>query len=192
LVSPGEGSPQTLVEANRTLLIAGLRTFSGECAMEFRFHFHLNQDVVAGLTFMAIGAFFLFFGWNYAVGSTLRMGPGYMPMLLGWLVVTLGAGIVAKGSLSEGDKLQGWAFRPLVLVSFAFLAFSWLIESLGLIVTGVAAMLIAAIAGQEFKWREQLTLSLCLALASAALFIHGLGLPIRYWPGIVDFLVYGS
>ena len=56
---------------------------------------HINQDVVAGLMFIVFGAFFLFFGRNYPVGTTLRMGPGYLPQVLGWLLVSIGLLIVA-------------------------------------------------------------------------------------------------
>jgi hypothetical protein len=152
---------------------------------------HINQDVVAGLTFIAFGAFFLFFGRNYPIGSTLRMGPGYMPMLLGWSVVGVGAIIAIKGALSAGEKLTGWALRPLILINFAFFAFAWTIESMGLFVTALLAMMVAAVAGEEFKFREQLILALCMAVACAALFIYGLGLPMRYWPTFLDQFIYG-
>ena len=66
----------------------------------------INQDVLAGLMFAAFGSFFLFFGRNYPVGTALRMGPGYMPQVLGWLLVGIGAFIGVKGALKEGEDVK--------------------------------------------------------------------------------------
>lgn len=148
--------------------------------------FHINQDVVAGLMFMIAGGLFLWFGRDYAVGTALRMGPGYMPRLLGGLLVAIGAVIAGKGTLTMGDALERWALRPLILVCGAFLIFAWTIDALGLVVTAILAMLCAALGGGEFRAREQAVLAVVTAAASAALFIYGLGLPMRYWP---EFLV---
>lgn len=154
--------------------------------------FHINQDVVAGLMFIFIGTFFLYFGRNYPVGSTLRMGPGYLPNVLGWLLVGIGVLIGGKGVLIRGDELEGWALRPLILVAGAFLVFSQLIERLGLIGAAIAAMLCASAGSQEFRLKEQIIVAVSSACFAAWLFIHMLELPMRYWPPALDFLVYGS
>lgn len=143
---------------------------------------HINQDVVAGLMFIVFGAFFLFFGRNYPVGSTLRMGPGYLPMVLGWLLVSIGAFVGGKGALKQGESLARWALRPLILVSGAFLVFAWLIEGFGLFVAATVCMLVSALGGLEFKWREQVLLAIGSAAVCAIGFIYYLGLPMRYWP----------
>jgi putative tricarboxylic transport membrane protein len=144
--------------------------------------FHINQDVVAGLMFMAFGAFFLWFGRRYPLGTALRMGPGYMPMLLGSLLVAIGLIVAGKGALTVGEKLEGWALRPLFLICGAFLLFAWIIEDAGLIVAGILAMVCAAAGSSEFRVREQLILATVAAGASAALFVYGLGLPMKYLP----------
>jgi hypothetical protein len=143
---------------------------------------HFNQDVVAGLMFICFGAFFLWFGQRYSIGSTLRMGPGYMPMLLGWSLVGIGAIIAGKGTVQGGDKLERWALRPLIAVCSAFLAFAWLIESVGLVVTGMLCMLCAAVGSPEFRAREQAILAIAATILASALFIRALGLPMRFWP----------
>ena len=148
----------------------------------------VNQDVLAGLMFMLFGAFFLYFGRNYPVGTTLRMGPGYLAMVLGWLLVAIGAFIGGKRALKEGDALTRWALRPLFLVSGAFIVFAQLIERVGLVATAVVCMVFAACGGQEFKWREQIILAVIAAAVAATGFIHFLGLPMRYLP---EFLGYG-
>jgi hypothetical protein len=144
--------------------------------------FHINQDVVAGLMFVVAGGLFLWFGRNYAIGTTLRMGPGYIPNLLGWMLVGVGALIAGRGTLVAGDRLEGWALRPLVTVCGAFLIFAWTISWLGLIVTAVLTMMCAAVGGAEFRLREQTVAALVAAAVVAIVFLYGLGLPMRYWP----------
>ena len=46
---------------------------------------------------MALGALGLWLGWDYAFGTTARMGPGFVPKLLCWLLVGTGAVVAAIG-----------------------------------------------------------------------------------------------
>ena len=51
------------------------------------------QDLLAGLLFAAFGAAALWFGQSLALGAATRMGPGYLPTILGWLLIGLGGGL---------------------------------------------------------------------------------------------------
>ena len=61
-----------------------------------------GKDVLAGLLFMGIAAFGLWVSRGYPVGTASRMGTGYMPRLLLWLLLGLGGSILALG-LWKGD-----------------------------------------------------------------------------------------
>ncbi len=147
-----------------------------------RLRFHWNQDSVAGLMFIAWGAAGLWLARDYPVGSALRMGPGYMPTMLCWLMVLLGAVIALKGAAIEGEPLQRWTFRPLILICGAFLVYAFLIETAGLPAATIGTMLIGALGSTEFRFREQLILAVCTAVVSVGVFIYGLGLPMDIWP----------
>ena len=149
-----------------------------------RVRFHWNQDSVAGLMFLAWGVAGLWLGRDYPVGSTLRMGPGYMPAMLCWLMVVLGAIIALKGAAIEGEPLTKWTFRPLVMISGAFLIFAFLIETAGLPAATVGSMLFGAFGSKEFKVHEQIILSVAAAVVSVGVFIYGLGLPMDIWPNL--------
>jgi cytochrome c biogenesis protein CcdA len=52
---------------------------------------HLHRDVIAGTLFVLIGVFAVLVARAYPAGSAMRMGPGYFPLVLGWLLIVLGA-----------------------------------------------------------------------------------------------------
>ena len=143
---------------------------------------NLNRDLIAGLMFAAWGIAGLWLASEYPRGTALRMGPGYMPVMLCWGLVLLGGAIAIKGALRAGAKLTGWHLRPLVLVLAAILAFAALIEPAGLALATLAIVLIGAAAGLEFRFGEALALALGLAAGTVGLFVYGLKLPMPVWP----------
>lgn len=144
--------------------------------------FHINQDFAAGVMFAAWGVAGLWLGRNYPIGTSLRMGPGYMPWMLCWLLIVFGAVIAIKGALTEGEKLTRWYFRPLLLVCAGVMAFAFLIENAGLPAAIIATVVIAALGGQEFRWIEVVLLAIGIAIGAAAIFVYGLGLPMPLLP----------
>lgn len=147
-----------------------------------RVRFHINQDFAAGVMFALFGAAGLWFGRNYPVGTSLRMGPGYMPWALSWLLILFGAGIAVKGAIVPGVPLTQWYLRPLVLVSAGLLTFAMLIENVGLPGAVIGTVIVGALGGQEFRLREVIPLAIALAIGAVGIFIYGLGLPMTIWP----------
>ena len=56
-----------------------------------------RKDVLAGLMFMAVAAFGLWLSRDYPIGTALRMGTGYVPRLLCWILLGLGAVVFLQG-----------------------------------------------------------------------------------------------
>src|SRR5262245_48422898 len=121
----------------------------------------INQDVAAGLLFLAIGAIALYVAQDYRMGTALRMGPGYMPRLLSWALIVFGAAITVRGVLRPAEKLTAWHIRPLILVLAGLIVFGLLIEDAGLLVTAIAASYVGAIASREFRPGDTLVLAIC-------------------------------
>ena len=108
----------------------------------------------------------LWIGRHYPVGTSLRMGPGYMPWMLCWLLIVFGAGIAVKGGLVPGAPLERWYLRPLALVSAGLLVFAVLIENVGLPGAVIGTVLVGALGGQGFRIREVIPLAIGLAIAA--------------------------
>jgi hypothetical protein len=147
---------------------------------------NINRELIAGLMFAAWGIAGLWIAADYPRGTALRMGPGYMPVVLCWGLVLLGAAIAIRGALRASNRLTAWHLRPLILVLLAILAFAVLIEPAGLAIATVAIVLIGAAGGREFRFIEALALALALAAGTVALFVYGLKLSMPVWPAVLS------
>ena len=140
------------------------------------------ENFWSGLLFVGFGLIALFLSLDYPMGTTMQMGPGYFPTLLGGLLVVFGV-IIAATSLKIADEgIKPFAWRPLLLLSAAFTFFGWGIETLGFVPSLLVLSLLSAAAGSEFKWKEALVMTLLLLAGSWALFIWGLEVPFQlFW-----------
>jgi hypothetical protein len=146
-----------------------------------------RKDVLAGVLFMAVAILGLWLSRNYPIGSAVRMGTGYVPRLLCWLLLALGAIVLLLGLRGNGagQSLAGGersAWRPLVFVSASLVVFGVSIERLGLVASIFLLVGLGALAGRGLRLFETLSAALVLAVLCWAIFILGLGLTIPVWP----------
>src|SRR5262245_37487849 len=95
---------------------------------EMNLEFLERKDFWSGLMLIVIGGGALFLGRNYAFGSSLRMGPGYFPTILGASLVLFGAYFVAQGLRHGAEKLEGsWSLRALIILPLSLVLFGLLI-----------------------------------------------------------------
>ena len=146
-----------------------------------------RKDVLAGLLFIAVAALGLWLSRDYPIGTALSMGTGYVPRLLCWLLLGLGAIILVQGlreaqdarPLSSDDVS---ALRPVVFVTASLVIFGLSIERLGLVVSILLLIGVGAVAARGLRPLETLAAALVLIVLSWGIFILGLGLTIPVWP----------
>ena len=63
-----------------------------------------GKDFWAGLMFIAFGLAFMYIAQNYAMGTSVRMGPAYFPTVLGGLLAVLGAVVLFRAFVSKIDN----------------------------------------------------------------------------------------
>ena len=155
-----------------------------------------QKDFFSGLMFMTVGVAFAWGASTYSIGNGARMGPGYFPLMLGILLALLGTVITFKSMVVEtedGEKLGGWAWKPLFFIIAANLVFGLMlgglpslkIPAMGLIVGIYALTFIASLAGEEFKLKEVAILATVLAIMSYLAFIVLLKLQFPVWPTFI-------
>ncbi len=136
-----------------------------------------NRDFWAGAMLIATGALSVIVARNYAFGTSLRMGPGYFPSVLGGLLILFGLYLVAQG-LRSNEKIEGnWSLRALVVLPLSLVMFGLLMEYAGFVPALMVLIVGSAAAGSEFKLTEVLMLAVGLTAFAVALFIYALGLP---------------
>jgi hypothetical protein len=155
-----------------------------------------QKDFFSGLMFLIVGTAFAVGAYNYGMGDGARMGPGYFPRMLGVLLAVLGSVITFKAltvATADGEKLGKWAWKPIVFILGANLAFGVLLGGLpsiklpamGLILGIYALTIIASFAGDKVKMKEVLILATILAAGSYLAFILLLKLQIPVWPTFI-------
>jgi putative tricarboxylic transport membrane protein len=143
-----------------------------------------RTDVLAGLLLMAVAVFGLWASHDYPVGTALRMSTGYVPRLLCWILLGLGALILAQGLRTPSPPLRPTpsAWRALLSVTAALIAFGLGIERLGLVAAIVLLVGIGALATRALRPLEVAAAAVVLIALSWSIFIVGLGLTIPVWP----------
>lgn len=161
-----------------------------------------QQDWWAGLMFIGFGLFFVIFSVGtpefidrivgtrliagYQMGSSVRMGPAYFPVVLGGLLAFLGLLVLLDSIVEEGPKVAKFHFRPLLFVAVSSLAFAYLLKPLGLVLASVALVFISAYGGHEFKWKEVAIMSVVLIVFSVLVFVKALALPFPICPDFIN------
>ena len=162
---------------------------SANCASHPLLRILTRKNVLAGLMFVGIAAFGLWVSRNYPVGTALRMSTGYVPRLLCWLLMGLGAVVLVQG-LRETDPAappsgragraraaaadRGGDREPHRLRADAGAARAGAVDR--------AAGRDRELATRELKAWETAAAAAGLIVLSWAIFILGLGLPIPVWP----------
>jgi hypothetical protein len=141
------------------------------------------QDFGAAVVFMLIGLAGIYFGKDLTFGSASRMGPGYFPTIISFLILGLGVVIGLRSIAVEGPPIEALQFRPLIFVIGSILVFGILIDRVGLAISAVTLTLVAGYARRSVDLRETFALGAGLAIFSIVVFVYALGQPLPAWWG---------
>jgi hypothetical protein len=141
-----------------------------------------RRDLLSGLLFLAVGAAGWFLARPYALGTAVRMGPGYIPLGLSLILSAFGVVLILRSMLAANEKTGAWNLRAIGFVLAGVLAFAGLIETGGLVAAIVALVAIASMGSRDSRPVEVAIAAVVMALFGALLFVRGLQLPIHIWP----------
>ena len=142
-----------------------------------------SQDFWAGILFVVAGAVAVVLGSEYSMGSSLRMGPGYFPRALGYLLIGIGVAVALSGLRRSAPRID--MARPglaVVLVPGAVALFAALLEPIGLPGALMVLTVLGAGACRELRPLEIACMAIGLAVSFTVVFIVLLGLPFQIWP----------
>lgn len=142
-----------------------------------------NKRFLSGLMFLGIGAGAVYIAQEYPMGTALRMGPGYFPIALGSIIALFGIWELFIGVLKPDPVKGSWSLRALAILPLAAIIFGILMEKAGFIPALLVLVLVAAWAGDEFRFVEVAMLAVGLTVVCTGVFIYGLGLPYPLFQG---------
>ena len=141
-----------------------------------------KEDFLSGLMFIGFGLAAIIASREYPMGTAMRMGPGYFPTYVGGLLILFGLILAAQAFVSKGEGVAGFAWRPVLVLSAAFLVFGFAMDHVGFIPSLVVLIVGSALAGKEFRIIEVVILTVVMTVASVGIFIYGIELPFRlFW-----------
>ena len=137
-----------------------------------------SKDFWSGVIFLAVGAAFAGLGRDYPMGTTMRMGAGYFPTVLGGLLALIGFALMVRALFRPGPSVGRLAYGKVALVTMANVLFALLLRRLGLVLAIVLLVMVSAYASRRFRWPAGFALAIGLAIGSSIIFVWLLKLPI--------------
>ena len=133
-------------------------------------------DLMAGSAFVLLGLAFAIGGSRYDVGTALRMGSGYVPLVLGSILAVLGLIIVAASfrgvdpAVANADRGPiPWQRMGLLLA--AIMLFGFTVSGLGLGPSLFATTFLSALAGHGTKPVKALLIAAGLTALCLVVFV---------------------
>lgn len=138
------------------------------------------RDILAGVLVCIVGLFFALVGTNYSFGTAARMGPGYMPVVLGWVLFVLGLLILIPAFFRGGDRINvHW--DSLLASTCSLIAFAFTLNVLGVFLSTVIAVLIASMP-KRMNFGIRGVIAVAIAVITSLIFIAGLDMTVSLFP----------
>lgn len=136
-----------------------------------------KTDLISGLVVLGISSFFAYGALDYRIGTMTRMGPGYVPLILGLIGMALGVAIILT-SIGRSGGLESFRWRVVLPVVASIAAFLLLLPRTGLIPATFVSVVVAAFASPKSRILPTLLLGVVVAVLIWISFVVLLGLPI--------------
>lgn len=136
------------------------------------------QDLLAGVSLVAVALFALWAGSDLEAGTLRAMGPGMLPRTAAVLVGAMGVLLAILSFVMRGEPVGRWPVRGPVFLILAVVAFALTIRTVGLAVAGPLVALISGAGSPETRPRELLVFAVLITVFCIGLFRYALNLPI--------------
>lgn len=141
-----------------------------------------TKDLVSGCIFVAAGAYFALESLTYEIGTAFRMGPGFMPLMLGTALSLLGLAIAANGwNKPDNEEAPVWPWRGLVLIIGVIVFFGATIRGLGFVPVVLVSSFVAAMSSRLNSPVFALLLAVTLTVMCTLIFVVGLGMSVPWF-----------
>jgi Tripartite tricarboxylate transporter TctB family len=145
-----------------------------------------KRDLFGGVIIAAFGAVGIFEGYRLGAGTLSKMGPGYVPMSLGFILAALGLVMAAnQGDPHQASEIvfdrpewRGWLCIIAGVGSFIVLG-----QYAGLVPSAFFSVFISALGDRTATVKGAIILSACTTLFGVVLFHYllSISIPLFWW-----------
>lgn len=141
-----------------------------------------RNDLAAGGLFVAFGSYFVLEAMHYQLGTPFRMGPGFMPVMLGAILIVLGIAVAIKG-IGKPDEgtAPPWPWRGILMVLGTIVFFAATIRGLGFIPVVLISSAATALSSRRNSILSAVIISVGLCVLCLLVFVIGLGLIVPWF-----------
>ena len=136
------------------------------------------KDFFSGVMFLAVALLFAIGLQELQIGSALRMGPGYFPLVLILLIAALGFVLLFNGIRVAGEPFGTIPWRCIALITLPTIFCGATLKGLGLVPSLSITLLATTLATRRWDLKTSVAVTVCLVLFSWLIFVRGLGLPL--------------
>lgn len=136
---------------------------------------NLLRAISGGLAVAILGGGIALISASYPVGSLGRMGPGYMPLVVGILMLVLGPLIVISDLRTEEVGEDSIRLRPFAAVFAGIVAWIEIVPRFGLVPATVILVVLVSFAQERPRPLMTAVTAAVLSFLGVAIFIWGLG-----------------
>ncbi|MET0314177.1 MAG: tripartite tricarboxylate transporter TctB family protein [Hansschlegelia sp.] len=135
------------------------------------------REVACGAVFLVVAALFSYGTIDLPLGTAVRMGPGYFPLMLAVILGILGAIIIVKGLGRAPSPFGSIPWRGILFICLGPIVFGLTVRDFGLVAAIALVAVIATLASARAGWRLAAILTITLTAFCVIVFSYGLGLP---------------
>ena len=136
------------------------------------------KDFWSGIMFLAISLATVVIAQEYPMGTAGRMGPGFFPSVLGWILAAISMVTLIGSCTTKGAPLERFAWKDMFLILGSVVLFGLLVRGAGLACAIPVLSLVSAFGSVKFRWPAALLLALGATIFCVLLFVKALGLPL--------------
>lgn len=137
------------------------------------------QQLLPALLLALSGLGVLIGGSHYQTGSLTQMGPGFMPALLGSLLLLLSLLVVVIECKALPGVHTRLPLRPLLCAGASIVAWALLVDITGFVPACLLQLLLAFAAMPQANWRQVVLCCVVITALAYVLFVPLLGIPLQ-------------
>jgi hypothetical protein len=138
-----------------------------------------TKNLAASALFLLIGGWFVYQALQMDLGTPLRMGPGFFPLVLACLLLVLGLAIGISAIGQPDDRVTFAGPRAILFILGPPILFGLTIRGFGFIPSVAMVVLATSFASRRMPIWLAAVLTVAITAFCYLVFLRGLGLPIR-------------